>query len=191
MDRQFIDLIAGARAAVIIKDDGGFCLYANRREEELRGVLPGELVGKHITELVDADPALVEREFEQFKHEHTWVGQFRTHDAAGNPVRLRTCNFIHCESDGTALYASFAYLVGPRDPSARDRSVLLPDVTFAAEDQCTAQLCVDGYSDEELAVVFGISLDAVRQLVARFVQSIGANSRTEACIRALKSGLVA
>jgi len=190
MDIDVINLIAGARAAVIIKDDGGFCVYANRREEELRGVLPGELVGKHITELVDADPTLVEREFERFKREGTWVGQFRTHDSAGNPVRLRTCNFIHCEWDGTALYASFAYLLGPRDTQTRLGPVDLPGVTLAAEDLCTAQLCADGYSDEELALLFGVPLDIVRDLVARFIQRIGANSRTEACIRALKSRLV-
>ena len=189
MDRQLIDLIAGARAAVIMKDDGGFCVYANRREEDIRGVRSGELVGKHITELVDADPTLVERAFEQFKRERAWAGQFRTHDSAGNPLRLRTYNFVHCEWDGTLLYASFAYLLGPRDTSTRPAT--LPDVTLAAEDLCTAQLCADGYSDEELAVLFGVPLETVRNLVARFIQRIGANSRTEACIRALKSGLVA
>ena len=189
MERRLIDLIAGARAAVIIRDGSGFCVYANRREEELRGALSGELVGKHITELVDGDPTLVEREFERFKQERTWVGQFRTHDSAGNPVRLRTYNFIHCEWDGTVLYASFAYLLDPRD--TRTRPAILPDVTLGAEDTCTAQLCVDGYSDEELAVLFGVPLETVRDLVARFIQRIGANSRTEACIRALKSGLVA
>ena len=191
MNQQFTDLVDQARAAVIVKDDGGYCVYANRKEEELRGAGPGELVGKHITELVDADPTLVEREFERFKREGAWVGQYRTHDSTGNLVRLRTCNFLHCEWDGTALYASLAYLLRSRGPSARDGPAYFADSSLTAEDICTAQLCLDGYSDEEITVLLGVPQDAVRDLVARFVDRIGARSRTEACIRALKLGLVA
>ena len=190
MNQQFTDLVDRARTAVIVKDDGSYCVHANRREEDLRGVLPGALIGKHITELVDADPTLVEREFERFKRERNWVGQYRTHDSAGNPVRLRTCNFVHREWDGTALYASFAYLLGPHTGPDRDGPVDLADTGLTAEDVCTAQLCLDGYSDDELAVLFGISADAVSDLVARFIDRIGAGSRTEACILARKSGFV-
>ena len=69
MNHEFTDLVDRARAAAVVKDDGGYCVYANRKEEELRRVRPDELIGKHITELVDADPILVEREFERFKRE--------------------------------------------------------------------------------------------------------------------------
>ena len=42
-----------------------------------------------------------------------------------------------------------------------------------AEDIWTAKLCLDGYSDDELAVLFGISADAMSDLVARFIDRIG------------------
>jgi len=101
------------------------------------------------------------------------VGQYRIHDSAENLVRLRTCNFIHCDWDGTALYMSLAYLPGRHSSLNRDGAAQLTDTSLTAEDIWTGQLCLDGYSDDELAVLFGISADAMSDLVARFIDRIG------------------
>ena len=189
MDSQFTDLVERARAAVIVKDVGGYCVYASRREEELRGAGRGELMGRHITELVNADPRLVEREFERQKQDGTWVGQYTTRDATGSMVRLRTYNFTHLEWDGNALYVSFGYVLKPHTRHDRDGPVRLTGSGLSTANLCTAQFCVDGYSDDEIGILLGLPLERVRDLVASFLHHTGAKSRTEACVRALKSGI--
>jgi hypothetical protein len=62
---------------------------------------------------------------------------------------------------------------------------------MSAENVCIAQFCVDGFSEEEMAILMGVTHEAARRLVDRFVDSIGAASKTEACVRALKASLVA
>jgi hypothetical protein len=191
MDGSFIDIIRAARAAVIVKDGGGYCVYANRRQEELRGCGRGDLLNKHITELVDADPLLVEREFERFKRDGTWIGHYRTHNVIGQVLRFRACNFTHREWDGNALYVSFAYPLKERRTFDKEGTKQLVPSSMSAENICIAQFCVDGYSEEEMSILLGTTHEAVGRLLDRFVQSIGAASRTEACVRALKTSLVA
>ena len=62
-----MELVADSNIAVTVKDAGGYCVYANKAAEEIRGFGPDEMVGKHITELAGSDTTLVEREFERFK----------------------------------------------------------------------------------------------------------------------------
>jgi PAS domain S-box-containing protein len=189
MDRQFTELVERARPAVIVKDGDGYCVYASRREEELRGAGRGELVGRHITELVDADPRLVEREFERQKQDGTWVGQYTTRDATGSLVRLRTYNFTHLEWDGNALYVSFGYVLKPHARQDRDGPVQLARSGLSTADLCIAQFCVDGYSDDEMGILLGLPPERVHDLVASFLHHTDAKSRTEACVRVLKSRL--
>jgi PAS domain-containing protein len=190
MEEHFTRLLDSARAAVTVKDSGGYCVHANRREEALKGVGPGGLLGKHITEMVDADPVLVQREFDRFKLQRAWVGQYPSHDFSGQPLKMRTYNFIHREWDGTLLYASFAYILAAYQTVARDGPLRIQQSSMTFDDVYTAQLCVDGYSDEEIGVLLGIPLDAVHTLVECLVDHIGARSRTEACVLALKARLV-
>ena len=189
MESAFIDLIERVRAAVIVKDDSGYCVHANRREEELRGVAPGSLIGKHVTELADADPILVERAWERFRREGAWVGQYRTHDTTGQALTIRSYNFVHREWDGNLLYVSFGYVL-QRGASDRNASAAPHAAPLTPEDRCILQLLVDGHSDEEIALLLGASPERARDLIEGVVQRAGASSRTEACVRALKSHLV-
>jgi len=191
MDGSFIDIIRAARAAVIVMDGCGYCVYANRRQEELRGCGRGDLINKHITELADADPLLVEREFERFKRDGMWIGQYRTHNVIGQVLRFRACNFTHCEWDGNALYVSFAYPLKERSTFDKEGTKQLVRSSMSAENVCVAQFCVDGYSEDEMCILLGTTHEAVGRLVDRFIENIGAASRTEACVRALKASLVA
>jgi len=191
MDGSFIDIIRAARAAVIVMDGGGYCVYANRRQEELRGCGRGDLINKHITELADADPLLVEREFERFKRVGTWIGQYRTHNVIGKVLRFRSCNFTHREWDGNALYVCFAYPLKERSTFDKEGTKQLVPSSMSPENVCVAQFCIDGYSEDEMSILLGTTHEAVGRLVDRFIESIGAASRTEACVRALKASLVA
>ena len=191
MDGSFIDIIRAARAAVIVMDGGGCCVYANRRQEELLGCGRGDLINNHLTELADADPLLVEREFERFKRDGMWIGQYRTHNVIGQVLRFRACNFTHGEWDGNTLYVSFAYPLKERSTFDKEGTKQLVRSSMSAENVCVAQFCVDGYSEDEMSILLGTTHEAVGRLVDRFIENIGAASRTEACVRALKASLVA
>jgi DNA-binding NarL/FixJ family response regulator len=105
-------------------------------------------------------------------------------------MKMRTYNFIHREWDGTLLYASFAYVLAGYQTLDRDGPLRVPESSMTFDDIYIGQLCVDGYSDEEISVLLGIPVETVCDLVAAFVEHIGARSRTEACVLALKARLI-
>ena len=148
------------------------------------------MIGKHITELAGADPILVEREFERFKREGAWIGQYPTRQPDGELVFVRSCHFIHCESDGTPLYVSFTYPVSSRNGLGRDGPARLSQMGLTAQDVCLAQLYVDGFTDDEVAILLGVGTEGLRGLVVSLVGAVSASSKTEACVRVLKSRLV-
>jgi PAS domain S-box-containing protein len=190
MDARFTELVSRARAAVTVKDEDGYCLYANRRSEEMRGLEPGALTGKHITELAGADPRLVIREFERFKREGAWIGQYPVKSISGELVNLRSCNFIHQEWDGARLYVSFNYALGSHNNLDRDGPTRLIQHPLTAENVCVAQFCADGYTEDEIAVLLGIHRENVTALATGLVDGMHATSWTQACVLALKSRLV-
>jgi len=190
MDQEFLELVADSNIAVTVKDAGGYCVYANKAAEDLRGYGPGEMTDKHITELAGSDPIIVEREFERFKREGVWIGQYPTRDPNGQLAYLRACHFVHFESDGTPLYVSFTYPLSERNAFDRDGRVRLAQSGLTPHDICLAQLYVGGFTDEEVAILLGVGPEGVRDLAGALVSAVGASSKTEACIRVLKSRLV-
>jgi hypothetical protein len=148
----------------------------------------GQLLGKHITEIGEADPRLIERAWDQLKRDQAWVGDYRMRDPAGNTVRARTYNFVHHEWDGQLLFVAFDYRIDFADRGLESQDQI--HLHIPAEDICTAQLCVDGYSDEDIGLLLGIPVEQVNDLVARMVKSFAARSKTEACVRAMKARLV-
>ena len=190
MDQEFLELVADSNIAVTVKDAGGYCVYANKAAEEIRGYGPDGMIGKHITELAGSDPILVEREFERFKREGAWIGQYPTRQPGGDLVFVRSCHFIHCESDGTPLYVSFTYPVSSRNGLGRDGPARISQMGLTAQDVCLAQLYVDGFTDDEVAILLGVGTEGLRGLVVSLVGAVSASSKTEACVRVLKSRLV-
>lgn len=190
MDHQFEDVVARARAAVTVKDDAGYCVYANRLAEDLRGASPGELLGKHVLEMVGADPRLVAREFERFKQEGAWVGQYPTRSSTGDLVQIRSYQFTHRAADGSPLYVSFAYPLALHAGFGREGPARLADYGLSALDACLLQFYVEGFSDEDVAVLLGVPIASIKGLLPSAVEAMDATSKTEACVRALKQKLV-
>jgi DNA-binding CsgD family transcriptional regulator len=157
--------------------------------EELRGAGPGELVGRHITELAGADPRLAERQFQRFVREGAWVGQYPIRGADGTLVTVRSYAFTHQE-DGEAFYLNFDYPVGEHTRLAHDGPVPLEPPALSPEDVCLGQLYIDGHANEEVAVLLGVSPERVGILMGQLIEHTDTASRTGACIRLLKAGLV-
>ena len=190
MDQEFWELVADRNIAVTVKDAGGYCVYANKAAEEIRGFGPDGMTGKHITELAGSDPILVEREFERFKREGAWIGQYPTRQPGGDLVFVRSCHFIHCESDGTPLYVSFTYPVSNRNGLGRDGPARISQLGLTAQDVCLAQLYVDGFTDDEVAILLGVGPEGLSGLVVSLLSAVSASSKTEACVRVLKHRLL-
>jgi len=190
MDQEFLELVADRNIAVTVKDAGGYCVYANKAAEEIRGFGPDGMTGKHITELAGSDPILVEREFERFKREGAWIGQYPTRQPDGELVFVRSCHFIHCESDGTPLYVSFTYPVSNRNGLGRDGPARISQLGLTAQDVCLAQLYVDGFTDDEVAILLGVGPEGLSGLVVSLLSAVSASSKTEACVRVLKHRLL-
>ncbi|MGH7256874.1 MAG: PAS domain-containing protein, partial [Nitrospiraceae bacterium] len=142
MDQEFLELVANRDIAVTVKDADGYTVYANRVAEALRGYKADEMIGKHITELAGSDPILVEREFERFKREGAWIGQYPTRQPDGQLVFVRSCHFVHVETDGTPLYVSFTYPLGTRNGLGRDGPARISQMGLRVQDVCLAQLYV-------------------------------------------------
>jgi PAS domain S-box-containing protein len=190
MEHRFEDVVARARAAVTVKDDGGFCVYANRLAEVLRGAGPGELLGKHVLEMVGADPRLVARQFERFKQEGAWVGQYPTRSSTGDlVVQIRSYQFTHRTADDLPLYVSFAYPLSQHAGFGREGPARLGDFGLTALDACLLQFYVEGFSDEDVAVLLGVPSTTVESLLPLAIEAMGAKSKTEACVRAMKKKL--
>ena len=146
--------------------------------------------GKHTTEITSADPRLVERQYERLRRDGAWVGQYPVRRSDGDPITIRAYNFLHQEWDGNCLYTAFEYAVAPRHRLSQDGPLKLENDTLTARDLCFAQFCVDGYTDEEIAILLGTALEHVGALACTFVAGMEASSRTAACVRAIKSHLV-
>ncbi len=190
MDQEFVELLANSHIAVTVKDADGYCVYANTAAEVARGFGPDGLIGKHISELAGADPVLVQREFDRFKREGAWIGQYPTRQADGQLTFFRSCHFIHCESDGTPLYASFTYPVGSHNALGRDGPARMSQFGLTAQDVCLAQFYVDGFTDSEVAILLGVGPEGLHGHVAALLGAVKASSKTEACVRVLKSKLL-
>jgi PAS domain S-box-containing protein len=190
MDQEFLGLVADSPIAVTVKDADGYCVYANHAAEAVRGFGPDGMLGKHITELAGADPILVEREFERFKRDGAWIGQYPTRQPGGELVFVRSCHFIHCESDGTPLYVSFTYPVSSRNGLGRDGPARMSQFGLTAQDVCLAQFYVDGFTDNEVATLLGVGPEGLRGHIADLLGAVQASSKTEACVRVLKSRLL-
>jgi hypothetical protein len=190
MEQELLRLLSRTRAAVTIKDDFGYCVYANDVAGAVRDTEPGNLIGKHVSEMAGSDPRLVEREFERMREQGAWVGQYPSRDAHGNLVFFRAYNFVRREWDGTPQYVSFAYPLNDLNRLGRDGPAKLVQPPLSALDVCIAQLYVDGYTDEEIALLMGVPTESMPGLNGSLVSAMEASSKTEACLRALKSKLV-
>jgi PAS domain S-box-containing protein len=175
--------------AVFVKDEGGFYIYANPAAEVLMGYDPGQLLGCHMTDICPADPRIIEMAFARLQREGAWSGRFPLRRKDGEVIEVASHAVTHVAPDGSLFYldvcytlesdAQLAWLV---DRRGRDE--------FGALDLCLLQLMVEGLSDDELALLHGLPEETIAERVGVAIRDMGAASRTEACVRAIKRALV-
>jgi hypothetical protein len=190
MDGQLVSLTSAIGPAVLAKDRDGYCVYANQAAEALWGLKAGVLEGKYITELAAGDPRLTEAEFHRLIRDGSWVGQYPICDANSALVSVKAFAFTHSEPSGRLLYVTLYYRLSDSElPQYGPTQITANALT--CEDLCLGQLCLIGYSDEQIAQLFGETPEQVALRITEMIAHMSVSSRTEACVRMLKAGLLA
>ena len=196
LDSRFRSILTLAKTAVLVKDEVGCYVFANSSAETLLGFGPGRLVGKYMTDLSPADPRLIEMAFARLKRDGAWAGRFSMLRADGSLIEVVGQAFVHAVPDDSDLYVDVVY---PVEATFYGRASAVPGSTTTADraghiltprDICLLQLMVEAFSDEELALLLGISEAAVQAAVGGVIGKMKASSRTEACVLAIKRRLV-
>ncbi|HEY7466446.1 MAG TPA: PAS domain S-box protein [Dehalococcoidia bacterium] len=197
LDSRFHRILALAKTAILVKDEVGCYVFANPAAEALLGYAPGGLCGKYMSELCPAHPRLIEMAFAQLKRDGAWAGRFTMRRADGSLIDVMGQAFVHAVPDDADLYVDVLY---PVEGTSSRQASAVPGSTAAAaaadghdltpRDICLLQLMVEAFSDEELALLLGLSEAAVRAAVGGVIGKMKASSRTEACVLAIKHRLV-
>lgn len=188
-DSRLQSILALAKTAVLVKDEDGCYVFANSAADALLGYAPGALRGKFMAELCPADPALIEMAFQRLKRDGAWAGRFVMRHATGNLIDVAGQAFVHTSPDGADLYVDLVYPVN-QGIAGRKASASPGSSALTPRDVCLLQLMVEAFTDEELAVLLGVSLSTVRTAVGGLIRKMNASSRTEACVQAIKRRLV-
>jgi PAS domain S-box-containing protein len=189
LDSRFQSILALAKTAALVKDEAGCYVFANAAADALLGYGPGALRGKYMTDLCPAEPALIEMAFQRLKRDGAWAGRFAMRHAAGHIIELAGQAFVHTDPDGADLYVDLVYPL-ERGAAGKDAAATPGGNALTPRDVCLLQLMVEAFSDEELAVLLGVSVSTVRTAVGEIIGKMKASSRTEACVQAIKRGLV-
>jgi PAS domain S-box-containing protein len=186
-DVQFV--VESSATAGLLKDGDGYCLFANRAAESLLAYEAGQLKGMHNTDLCAADPRLIWMEYERLKREHVWTGRYPARRSDGSIIHVAAYALARAAPDGGVLCAEFIY---PVSEHVSTLGTPTPDLyaDLTTRDLSLLQLMVEGFSDDQLAVLLGIGAETVRETVHWLLLKLNASSRTEACILALKAHLV-
>jgi PAS domain-containing protein len=186
LSSAFQSIVKLAKVAVLVKDEDGYYIFANSAAGALLGCSPGELIGKHMSDICPGDPRLIEMAFDRLKRDRAWSGQFPVRHPSGL-VQVTCHSFAQDGPDGCTTYTDLLYLFANAQSGSTPRE---PQGDLTALDYCLLQLMVEGFTDAQLAVLLGTNLDDTRNLVRATIQRMDASSRTEACVRAIKRHLV-
>ena len=172
---------------VLALNEDGYYVYENEAVWRFLGYEPGEIVGKHVTDLVAFDPQLILAAFERLKQRGHSSGRVRYRHAEGSLREADVNIFGQVLTDGTRVFVS---LVHPLPTvSAALPELLETRVNYGLTDaeMRLLQLMADGFSDEPIAILIGDTEEAVAQQVQGVLRKMKAVSRTEAAVLALKN----
>ena len=180
-------ILGPASVPVLIKNDSGVYLYANRAAETLLGYEPGQVIGKHMLELLRDDPEWLGTVFRRFQTQRFWAGNLSFARLDGEIVILAINGFASSGVNGV-MYTAFARPVELTSPPTPDPAPI--PYNLSAEDIRLLQLMTEGFSEKDIAGILGSRDLEIEAEIAMVLQKMGAYSRTEACIRAIKARLI-
>jgi PAS domain S-box-containing protein len=188
---SFENIMATSGVPVLVVDGEGFVIYINAETEALIGYRVAEIRGKHITEIVDATPNWVASEFSYLADNRLWSGSVLLKRETGANLRVTVNAFKSLVPSDTAEYIAFlhgASIEGPaicRLPDVEARSAL------SADEFALLEMLSEGFVEKEIAAITGAPVSRIDRELQKLLEKLNASSRTEACVRALREGLLA
>jgi PAS domain S-box-containing protein len=180
-----------APVAVVAVDSDGYYVYENELAERLLGYDPETLYDMHITDVVEAEAGWLAAQFENLKRHEVWSGCISMHRQGGGHVSVA----VNCFADTSAGDTFYVGLLNPGVLSRRSAhsSESVPNLLgfgLTPHEFRLLQLIAEGFGEEEAALLLHTGLDDVRTLTRRVLEKTNSPSRTEACLRAIKAGLI-
>jgi PAS domain S-box-containing protein len=179
-----------APVAVMAANEAGYYIYSNAAAQALLGYSPDELRTHHVIDLHADDPEWFRAELALLRRSCIWNGRLLLRHADGGLLKVAVNAFLD-DLPGRCTYICL-YRPIPSDPSEAGRVVpdLALDFPFTSHEFAALQLLAEGFDDSQIADVIGIPRAAAPHTINAILRKLNARSRTEACILALKQGLV-
>jgi PAS domain S-box-containing protein len=179
-----------APVAVLAAAEDGFYVYGNRAAEALLGYDADQLRRRRLADLHEADPAWFEAEFDRLKREQAWSGRLLLRRRRGGVVKVAVNAFVSTLPDGSATYVCLSRPAAPADPDLERLPCAGFQYGLTARDIRLLQLVAEGFTNQEIARILGISTATVDNGLRAVLQKMNASSRTEACVMALKAHII-
>jgi PAS domain S-box-containing protein len=188
-------------------DSQGMVLSVNEFGANQLGYESSELVGRSVLDIIHPDDRTavrrqlkwcIQRPGEVFNWELRkirrsgevmWVRESArgTSDVDGSPVVLIVCEDI---SELKRMEQQVQELREELEAKAQRRLEMGNDYGLSFREVTILHLVTEGKPDKEIAKILGISYGTVNKHVASILRKMGATSRTEAGVRALREGLL-
>jgi PAS domain S-box-containing protein len=180
-------LDASSLAIVAVNPDGQFA-YGNDTAEELLGYDEDELAAHHLTDLLNAEPDWINEQLATLGQGLPWSGHVSLRRRKGDSAAFAVNAFSTGTSEGPA-YIGLLHTPLPEDAESRK---LEPSPAFSLDSReiFAVLLMCEGFADKEIASLLGTSVWTVNKEVSRILRKMNANSRTEACIKAIRHNLI-
>jgi PAS domain S-box-containing protein len=172
---------------VMASNEDGYYVYQNAAAQQFLGYEPAEIIGKHLADVLAYDRQLITMTLERLKQRGHLSGRARYRHAEGS-LREADVNFFgQALTDGTRVFVSLAHPLPA--VSAALPGLLESGTNYGLTDaeMRLLQLIADGFSDEPIAILLGVTQEAVAQQVQGVMAKMMAASRTEAAVLALKN----
>jgi PAS domain S-box-containing protein len=185
-------VLDAAPVPVLVAARTGSYIYANEPALTLLGYRPEDVAKLYMSELQVAGPELVQAQRERLNTKRCWSGQLALRRKQGDLLMLATNVLVGpSPANDDECYITLIH------PLMRDRKraeVVHPpdpiDYGLGDRDLQVLMLCSEGFTDEQIAVLLGLTPDTVAEHMQLARAGMQSSSRTEACIRALKASLI-
>jgi PAS domain S-box-containing protein len=191
LTKPFYNVMVDSEVPVLVVDGEGFVIYINPETEALLGYRLLEILGKHITQIVEAAPNWVASEFSYLADNRLWSGSVLLKRERGDNLRVAVNAFRSLSPSDTAEYIAFLHGGDPEGPAI----CRLPDVEARAalspEEFALLEMLSEGFVEKEIAAISGAPVWRIDHQLHRLLDRMKVSSRTEACIKALQDGVLA
>jgi len=187
---ELMTVMDAAPLPVFAADEDMYYVYENAAAERFLGYNRAEIVGKRLTDLVIYNPRLTTASFESLRRSRHFSGRVQYKHRDGSLRAADVNAFAQTLPDNTTLRV---YLVHPVDSVLGEMTPVLharSEYGFTSDQMRLLQLIADGFSDEAISVLLGLTEDEVATQIREVLAKMSVASRTEAAVVAIKKGVL-